>query len=182
MLTIEVKTAGAQAELAAVGARARDLSSAMARIGQQLLADIHANFRGGGVFPERWKPIKRPGQILVRSGLLRRSMQQSSGTDFARAGSGLLYARIHQEGGTVLIPARWQPVKPRRKGSTMQVFARRNSFLQRKTGTVSGRFLPAHDIHIPARPFLPVRGTELSAETAGFVRTQIGSYVVEGRS
>ena len=169
-----------QAELRAVAARARDLSAPMAQIGQRLLAEIHANFRGGGVFPEAWKPIKRHGQILVDSTLLRHSQQQSSGPSWARAGSDLRYARIHQQGGTVTIPARWQPVKPRSKGSTMQVFARRSAFVNRKTGSVSGRFLPAHDIHIPARPFLPVRGNDLAPATAEYVRELIGGYVVDG--
>jgi len=182
MLTIEVKAEGAAASLKAIGERAANLAPAMKRVGARLLADIHRNFREGGRYPQAWKPIRRAGQILVKSGLLRRSMQQRSGEDFAEAGSSLRYARIHQQGGTVRIPARWQPRRAISKGSAVSVFARRSSFGRRKTGSVSGSFLPAHDIHIPARPFLPIDAAgSLSPQTAVWVEKQIGEYVVSGK-
>lgn len=186
MLTVEVRSAEAEGALARAEGRLRDLSEPMARIGQRLLADIHRNFRSGGWYPRPWAPSRRArkqgGQTLVDSGLLRRSMQQRSGPDYAEAGSGLVYARIHQEGGTLSIPARVQPVRAR-KGLRMAVFAKRGSFAQRKTGAVGIRFIPAHTVRMPARPFLPVSADgRLAPATDTFVREQIGGYVAGVRA
>jgi phage gpG-like protein len=181
MLTVEVRSAAAEGALARVEGRLRDLSEPMARIGQRLLADIHRNFREGGWYPRAWSPsrrvLKKGGQTLVDKGLLRRSMQERSGPDWAEAGSGLVYARIHQEGGTLSVPARVQPVRAR-KGLPMAVFAKRESFAKRKTGAVAIRFIPAHTVRMPARPFLPVSADgRLAPATEVFVREQIGDFV-----
>jgi phage gpG-like protein len=175
MLTIQVNADGAQAVLKAAAERAVDLSAPMARIGQRLLADIHRNFREGGWYPELWpkseRARKKGGQTLVDKGLLRRSMQQESGADYAQAGSGLVYARIHQEGGTISIPAR---VQARRDSGR---FMKTAAAGRRKKGAVGITMLPARTIEMPARPFLPVRGSELAPATAEFVRKQLGDYV-----
>ncbi len=76
----------------------------------------------------RAKRGKWPGQMLQVSGHLARSVTTDYGEDWAEIGSNLVYARIQQKGGTIHQAARSHI-------STRQTIG-------------------AHDIQIPARPFL----------------------------
>lgn len=68
---------------------------------------------------------RRGGKILQKSGRLASSINEYSDNDSATVGTNVVYARIHQEGGTINIPARSQ----------------RAYYKQHKDGSVGNRFV-----------------------------------------
>jgi phage virion morphogenesis protein len=118
-----------------------------------------------------WSPAyarkRAGGKILQRSGRLASSIVQSSDNDGATVGTNVVYARIHQEGGTIKRKARNQDLH----------------FRQSKSGQVGNRFVKksqanfvqtvavgAYNIKMPARPFLhlteqDIDGMESTAES-----------------
>ncbi|MFL3315163.1 phage virion morphogenesis protein, partial [Enterobacter asburiae] len=76
-----------------------------------------------------WSPAyarqRRGGKILQKSGRLAASITQYSTNDDATVGTNVKYARIHQEGGEISIPARSQKAYYR----------------QNKDGSVGNRFV-----------------------------------------
>lgn len=102
-----------------------------------------------------WSPAyakkRAGGKILQKSGRLASSIVQNSDNESATVGTNVVYARIHQEGGTIKRKARNQALH----------------FRQNKRGEVGNRFVKksranfiqtvavgAHTITMPARPFL----------------------------
>lgn len=51
---------------------------------------------------EAWKPNRKGSSILYESGALARSIDYEASEDGVEVGSGLVYARIHQEGGVIV--------------------------------------------------------------------------------
>lgn len=49
-----------------------------------------------------WQPNRAGTSILLQSGALSRSIDYLAGDDSVQVGSGLVYARIHQEGGSIV--------------------------------------------------------------------------------
>ncbi|MFV8875346.1 phage virion morphogenesis protein [Serratia fonticola] len=118
-----------------------------------------------------WSPAyakkRAGGKILQRSGRLASSVVQSSDNDGATVGTNVVYARIHQEGGTIKRKARKQDLH----------------FRQDKSGEIGNRFVKksksnfvqtvavgAYSIKMPARPFLhiteqDINGMENTAES-----------------
>ena len=102
-----------------------------------------------------WNPAyarqRRGGKILQKSGRLAASITQYSTNDEATVGTNVKYARIHQEGGEISIPARSQKAWYRQKkdGSVGNRFVKksRSNFEQWNT-------IGAYKIRMPARPFL----------------------------
>ena len=107
-----------------------------------------------------WKPLnpktiqrKRNKQkILTERGLLRGSIHYELNGDTLEVGTDRKYGAIHQFGGVVKIPARTQTVKVGTKGKN------KGRFMKSKTKAahaIERTFtIPAHDVSIPARPFL----------------------------
>ena len=93
-----------------------------------------------------WKPNRAGTPILYRSGALARSIDYSVSGETAIVGSGLVYAGIHQNGGTITPKS-----------------ARRLVF------RIGNRTVFARKVTIPARPYLG-----LSAENAEDVLDQVG--------
>lgn len=175
MIQIEVKCEAAQAVLKAAAARCRNLAPAMKVIATRLKADIARNFDQGGWWPKKWQPSKRArdkgGQTLVDHGLLRRSIQTASGADWARAGSDVKYAAVHQFGHT--FPPR---VVRARNARALKIPVPGGTFVFRKSAR-----LPR--IVVPARPFLPVTAEgRLAPGTEAFVLRALGKYVAEGKA
>lgn len=48
-----------------------------------------------------WKPVQRGGKPLIKKGLLMTSITSNATEDYAEVGSNLVYAAIHQTGGTI---------------------------------------------------------------------------------
>jgi phage gpG-like protein len=101
-----------------------------------------------------WKPNRTGTPILVRSGALQRSVDYAvTGTE-AIVGSGLVYARIQQKGGTI---------KPKT--------ARRLVF------RLGNRIVFAPKVTLPARPYLglsPENREDILDQVGRFLRARIG--------
>lgn len=99
-LLFEVSDAQAQAALARLIARSRDLSGLMANIGERLTESAQRRFRDG-VGPDGipWAPLKRGNRTpLVDSGRMRNDIFPSHGADFVEISATARQARWHQEG------------------------------------------------------------------------------------
>ncbi|MFA7238728.1 MAG: phage virion morphogenesis protein [Sulfuricellaceae bacterium] len=157
--------------------------SLMQQIAQTLEHEAEANFAAQGR-PEwtdlasstkaaRLKRNKGSSvlQILSDRGTLGASLSTGYGDNFALVGAGGAakdYAAIQQIGGDIEIPAQSRKIRLRtdRKGNLLRqgdegkkknlaVFAKESHKLARESWSE----VPAHGIHIPARPYLPFTGT-----------------------
>lgn len=89
----------------------------------------------------KWKKgVKNGGQTLTLSGLLRRSITNTSDDKTAVIGTNRIYAGIHQFGGVIT--------------------AKKSKYLRFK---INGREVFAKSVVIPARPFLGVSETDKDA-------------------
>jgi phage gpG-like protein len=101
-----------------------------------------------------WKPNRAGSSTLYKSGALSASIDYAASASRIDLGSGLVYARIHQQGGTI-----------RPKNARALVFNAGN-------GLVFVR-----QVTIPARPFLGVskaNGSEILMATVDFIRRKLG--------
>ena len=91
-------------------------------------------------------------KILTERGLLRGSIHYELNGDTLEVGTDRKYGAIHQFGGVVKIPARTQTVKVGTKGKNKGRFMKAKS---KAAHAIERTFtIPAHDVSIPARPFL----------------------------
>ncbi|PHM47096.1 phage virion morphogenesis protein [Xenorhabdus miraniensis] len=105
-----------------------------------------------------WSPAyakkRAGGRILQNTGRLASSIQQFSDNDEALVGTNVKYARIHQAGGTLNIPARSQQAHYRRKNGRSRFSSpARANHSQWNT-------IPAYKIQMPARPFLTLTDSD----------------------
>ena len=115
----------------------------------RLLLSVQQNFTAGGR-PKAWTPLaastiaSRRGtshRILRDTGRLQNSITSRVENRSVIVGTNVIYARIHQEGGTVRVPeVRARPGKVLRFVVNGQV--------------IYARRARAHSIRIPARPYL----------------------------
>ena len=107
-----------------------------------------------------WKPLhprtirqkRNKNKILTERGLLRGSIHYELNGDTLEVGTDRKYGAIHQFGGVVKIPARTQTVKVGTKGKNKGRFMKAKS---KAAHAIERTFtIPAHDVTIPARPFL----------------------------
>lgn len=123
----------------------------------------------------RYAKKRQGGKILQKSGRLAASISEYSDNDSATVGTNVVYARIHQEGGTINIPARSQ----------------RSYHKQYKDGRVGNRFVKKsksnfsqwntmgeYKITIPARPFLHL--TESDVEGMENTAAEYLKRVIDG--
>jgi len=114
---VEVDDSSARVILRKIEARGKNLSGPMDRIATALRNSVQENFRVGGRFSQegsirggqrKWDPVKNiptlrsgheKGKTLLRSGLLMRSITPESSATSAHVSSGLVYARIQNNGG-----------------------------------------------------------------------------------
>lgn len=115
----------------------------------RLLLSVQQNFTAGGR-PKGWTPLaastiaSRRGtshRILRDTGRLQNSITSRVENRSVIVGSNVVYARLHQEGGTIRVPE----VRPRR--------ARVLRFMVGGQ-VVYARRARAHSVTIPARPYL----------------------------
>ena len=156
MYNIKINTDAFEAALKKLAEGLVNREPLMRRIAGVMADAVEENFAQEGR-PKwmGWSPSterrRRGGRILQLSGRLAGSIGSYSDNDSAVVGTNVKYARIHQEGGDINMPARSQ-----------QAYYR-----QGKNGTVGNRFVRksrsnyseqhsvgAHKIKIPARPFL----------------------------
>lgn len=112
--------------------------------------------------------IRKQGKILSQSGQLRDSIQTFHSDTEAGLSSNLPYSAIHQFGGTIKHPGgtRYQVI-----GSGMAVFVS-NAFSGPTTGVTK-----AHDIPMPARPYLPMDAEgNLQAEASAAIYDDVDFF------
>lgn len=103
---------------------------------------------------------RRGGKILQRSGRLAASITAYSDNDMATVGTNVVYAGIHQSGGKINIPARSQQAyyRQNKDGTLNNQFARKS-----KANYSEWHTIPAYEINMPARPFLHLTESDVSA-------------------
>ncbi|MEQ9860622.1 phage virion morphogenesis protein [Pectobacterium cacticida] len=118
---------------------------------------------------------RRGGKILQKSGRLASSISEYHDNDSATVGTNVVYARIHQEGGTINMPARSQRAyyKQHKDGSVGHRFVKKS-----KSNFSQWNTMGEYKITIPARPFLhltesDVEGMENTAQE--YLRQVLGS-------
>ncbi|WP_420585832.1 phage virion morphogenesis protein [Ruegeria sp.] len=137
--------------------RLSDLTPVMEAIGARLEASTARRFeQATGPDGQPWQPSRRAqetgGLTLTDTARLRRSITTRVGRDSVEIGSNLVYAAIHQFGGTIKQDARRQVLAFDRRGR----FASRRSTARRRAGVVPIAIadIAAREITMPARPYL----------------------------
>lgn len=138
--------------------RGANLHPVMDEIGSLLVATVAHRFaEEEGPDGEAWTPSRRAedegGVTLTDSARLRHSITHSAGATKVEIGTNLVYAGIHQFGGTITKHAASMPIHRRQADIKAGVsrFARRS-----KADFVSYHEVGEHTITMPARPFLGV--------------------------
>lgn len=154
----------------------------MRNVAASMLAAVEENFAQQG--RPRWQALKPrtiaqrrksghwPGKILQRTGRLKNSMSQRWTAERAVVGTNVLYAAIHNQGGTISRKPRSQTVRLRTdaKGRLLRqaghpnlaVFARKRH--QRAAERQAS--IGAHSIDMPQREFMRLTDQELKDLTA----------------
>lgn len=105
----------------------------------------------------RWKSKKgySPGNILILRGRLMQSIHADPAADSVTIGTNVVYAAIHQFGGSINVGGRSQTLAHDASGKFMS----RKQAGRRKSGStrVSFATIGEHAVDMPARPFLGAR-------------------------
>ncbi len=120
-----------------------------------------------------WKPLlpstikgrvsrgRSPNGILRESGDLAGSINAQAGSAEVKIGSNVEHAAIHQLGGTIKKPARQGEIFLKRNERTGEIG---NRFVKKsKSNAVQDVTIPAHEITIPARPYLGISDADQAA-------------------
>lgn len=184
-------------QLAGVAARSIDATELMAGISSVLLTETEANFAAQGqpqwadlapsTIRKRTRRGSWPGMILQESGQLAASVTPFSTATEAGIGTNKAYARIQQLGGTIEREGRTGTVRLRTTGKTgkllrqgkegklanLAVFAKPS-----QTQAVARAFSHGpYNIHMPARPYLPVSASgELFPEAREAITRLVRSF------
>jgi len=179
--SIRLDNAVMKQQLQGIYNRGQDLTPAMKSFGEYMRGKTEERFSS-----ERdpdgnpWKPSKtarKEGRkVLTKTHRLRRSVTYVAGRSSLALGTGVVYGRIHQLGGTVRHPARTRRMNfrtyksGRLKGRTVFAKESRAQFGM----SAQGR---AYDIVIPARPYLGFSAADVAEAVA-----TVKAYLLEGRS
>lgn len=173
MAGVSVRIEGGWAAIKALEGIKEDLTNSYGlwdTVGSALASRISERFQTGkGPGGEKWPPSIRAlmenGQTLVKSGDLEKSISWIA-TDFGVAiGTNREYGAIHQFGGVIHQPARQQVMQFKTHKKTGKILP---GFRKRGKSNLSMKAdVPAHDVRIPARPFLGIDdGDEEAIKTA----------------
>jgi len=156
-ISIHADNAAVNKALAGLSARMGDLSPIMRTIGEIVRSSVERNFAAAGrpKWAESERVRRKGGQTLSLTGRLRRSISVRADRDRVSVGTNVIYAAIHQLGGTIV------------QGARSEIFTRnryvrgpkKGSF---KTGTKAGAGMTFRErrVTIPARPFLMVQNED----------------------
>jgi phage gpG-like protein len=126
-------------KLSKAAAAAKNPTPVFRAMGTTFMSITMGNFKDANAAyrPKSWDP-KRDGtpSHLQKSGTLSRSFHLEVGPDHATVSNPMVYAAIHQFGGTI--------------------HAKDGSFLRFKWGPGKGDWACVKSVKIPARPFFPV--------------------------
>lgn len=167
MIEIKIEDTGALEAFNRLLSLGNDMSPVMRAIAGVLKDRTEQNFADEsgplGKWPEVKDKKRAGGQILQDTGRLANSITAHSDADSASVGTNVVYAAIHQFGGTIRKPPQSRLVRHRtdRKGNLLHseylhgkglIFARDSHKNALSRWFEQG----AHDIDMPARPFFPV--------------------------
>lgn len=141
-ITIDVQAAQVQLYLKQY-ARPAQVTAALAALGRVIVNRIKLGFRSGtDPYGIPWKPpVLRKGQPLVDTGRLRSSISSRVIGQEVEVGTNLIYAPIHQFGGTI-----------RAKNAPFLVFP----FGGSAAGSAPFGYLRKKSVYIPQRRFFPI--------------------------
>lgn len=194
MFEISIKDEGVTDLLSRIAGRFRDARPLMRAVAGTLETETEKNFAAQG--RPRWlglKPatLRRRGSgalILQDTGRLAGSVATAYGRDFARVGSNVAYAAIHQFGGSIHRAAfsSWGALRTDRQGNLLRqgdkgrrknlaVFAKASHKRVKAIRYTVGE----HDIEIPARPYLPAdKNGNLQREAHMAIAADVRAYLV----
>lgn len=167
MFEIEIQADEALSALSGVARGLVDASPLMRMIAGSLVAETQKNFEAGGrpawlgLSPGTLKKRGAGAQTLQDTGRLRASVSDDHGSDFARVGSNVAYAAIHQLGGQTAPHV----IRPRNKKALAF-----NGRVVKKVNHPGSK--------IPARPFLPVdKSGALQPEAARAIEGDVNFWL-----
>lgn len=138
-----------------IKSRGKTLRVPMKQTGILMLRSVDKNFRAQGR-PNKWKPLKqttidrrrkegRGAKILQDNGRLKQSIVYKASNNDVEIGTNVEYARIHNEGGTVRIPA--MTIRPKNASVLHWVQNGKDVFAKKAD-------IPARTVNMPKRTFL----------------------------
>lgn len=147
----------------------RNLSDLMEQLAAQVEFDTARRFEtqvdpDGNPWPPSLRALAENGETLTDTARLRQSITSSVSPTAFEVGTNVVYAAIHQFGGTVKKPARQQELfwHMGKDGAISDWrFVKRSKANYSETHTIK-----AHDVRIPARPFLGVGSKDQDTLTA----------------
>lgn len=158
-IKLDLSTDALAAALAKLAAADTDVLPAMQQIGSFMEAETLLRFeREAGPSGSKWPPSLRAkhsgGQTLTDTARLRQSIVSEATANSAAVGTNLVYAAIHQLGGTIKRDARQQTIYhsyDKRSGELSRRFVKKG-----KSNFARDVQVKAYEIKIPARPFLGI--------------------------
>lgn len=163
---------GLEIALAGLGARALDLRPAMDEIGAMLMTSTDLRFErqvdpdGTPWTPNAPSTAKRKAKlgrelVLQMSGRLRGSITRQAESNSVTVGANLVYAGIHQRGGTIDRAASVRQiyrkfVETKGKGGAVHRELLPGFVKKKQSNFETSHDVGAHSITIPARPFLGI--------------------------
>lgn len=158
-LRIDVQTEPLATALIRLQAASHDLLPAMQQIGSFMEMETALRFeRETGPDGRKWPASLRAkatgGQTLTDTARLRQSIVSEATPASAAVGTNMVYAAIHQLGGTIKREARQQTIYrhyDKRAGELSRRFVKKG-----KSNFAQDVQVKAHDIKMPARPFLGI--------------------------
>lgn len=172
-VTIHIDDKAVAAKLEALKKAAGDMTPVMNVVGRKIKTLIELGFRGKKTpWGATWEPLKsRKGTPLRDTGRLFSSLTyqvgSEGGSQFVDIGTnvktkdGVSYPAVHQYGAKINMPARSQKIyKHLLKSGAV---GRKGRFVkQSKSNSTQTASVPAHQIIIPARPFMPLKESGLA--------------------
>lgn len=166
--SIRIDDAQLRRMLGGLDAAGRNLSDLMEQLAAQVEFDTQRRFEtqtdpDGNPWPPSMRALAENGETLTDTARLRQSITSRSGPTGFEVGTNVVYAAIHQFGGTIHQPERQQTLYWHHAGDTTKAswrgsrtfadwsFAKKSKANYSETHTVK-----AHDVKMPARPYLGV--------------------------
>ena len=141
----------------------RNPTPVLRAMGAELVSITRQSFEDAALRAAPWPP-KKDGTpaTLKKTSALQRSIRIVDVTnDHVTVGTDRIYAAIHQLGGIIKVKERMRMLLYNAKGNMVTLHDRR----QTRRGAVhyvGSAQVKAHEIHMPARPFFPFKGNQMT--------------------
>lgn len=178
--SVKIDAARLRKRLAGIKSRGEHLTPVMRSFGEYMRRRTDERFSGerdpeGVSWPESKTAKKEGRKVLTKKHRLRRSVTYLAGPASLALGTNVVYGRIHQQGGTILMPGRAQVLhfrkfrRGRNKGRTLFSKTRKAQFgMKVQVGD--------YRITIPPRPYLGFNDADIAEAV-----TAIKAYILEAR-